>query len=144
MVGDPFLLGCTPQELMMYEGADRQNVSATCKALLRFLIYVRDYVCACEHCQLVNLPICMQCCLRCRAWQSLQDCSTCQAVVVLHNSSCLMHKGFARPGHKPEEALLGPICRRAMASEQGNYLANLALYPGTCSSADVLPKQHKH
>lgn len=41
-----------------------------------------------------------------------------------------MHMGAARPGHKPQDALLGPICRRAMSSERGNYLANLALYPG--------------
>ena len=65
-----------------------------------------------------------------RAWQSLKDCSTCQAVVVLYDSSCLMHMGAARAGHKPGDTLLGPICRRAMSSEQGNYLANLALYPG--------------
>lgn len=42
-----------------------------------------------------------------------------------------MHMGPAKPGHKPQDALLGPICRRAMTSEQGNYLANLALYPGS-------------
>ncbi|DBA89905.1 TPA: hypothetical protein ACH3X2_004397 [Trebouxia sp. C0005] len=66
------------------------------------------------------------------AWQSLKDCSTCQAVVILYKSSCVMHMGAARAGHKPEDALLGPICRRAMSSEQGNYLANLALYPGRC------------
>ena len=51
-------------------------------------------------------------------------------MVVLYDSSCLMHMGAARAGHKPGDALLGPICRRAMSSEQGNYLANLALYPG--------------
>jgi len=67
-----------------------------------------------------------------RAWRSLKDCSTCQAVVILYKSSCVMHMGAARAGHKPEDALLGPICRRAMSSEQGNYLANLALYPGRC------------
>ncbi len=67
-----------------------------------------------------------------RAWQSLKDCSTCQAVVILYKSSCVMHMGAARAGHKPEDALPGPICRRAMSSEQGNYLANLALYPGRC------------
>ena len=41
-----------------------------------------------------------------------------------------MHMGAAKPGHKPQDAVLGPICRRAMSSERGNYLANLALYPG--------------
>jgi len=74
------------------------------------------------------------------AWQSLKDCSTCQAVVILYNSSCVMHMGAARAGHKPEDALLGPICRRAMSSEQGNYLANLALYPGRVEFTSFLPE----
>ncbi|KAL3161340.1 hypothetical protein ABBQ32_010238 [Trebouxia sp. C0010 RCD-2024] len=74
------------------------------------------------------------------AWQSLRDCSTCQAVVVIYNSSCLMHMGAARPGHKPQDALLGPICRRAMSSERGNYLANLALYPGRVEFTSFLPE----
>lgn len=74
------------------------------------------------------------------AWQSLKGCSTCQAVVVLYNSSCIMHMGPAKPGHKPQDALLGPICRRAMTSEQGNYLANLALYPGRVEFTSFLPE----
>ncbi|KAL0032202.1 hypothetical protein WJX77_010710 [Trebouxia sp. C0004] len=74
------------------------------------------------------------------AWQSLKDCSTCQAVVILYKSSCVMHMGVARAGHKPEDALLGPICRRAMSSEQGNYLANLALYPGRVEFTSILPE----
>lgn len=74
------------------------------------------------------------------AWQSLKDCSTCQAVVVIYNSSCLMHIGAAKPGHKPQDALLGPICRRAMSSERGNYLANLALYPGRVEFTSFLPE----
>ena len=75
----------------------------------------------------------------CRAWQSLQDCSTCQAVVVLYKNSCLMHMGVARSGHNPEDALPGPICKRSMSSEQGNYLANLALYPGSCCYTTLHP-----
>ncbi|KAA6419886.1 MAG: cofactor assembly of complex C [Trebouxia sp. A1-2] len=43
------------------------------------------------------------------AWQSLKDCSTCQAVVILYKSSCVMHMGAARAGHKPEDALLGRV-----------------------------------
>lgn len=74
------------------------------------------------------------------AWQSLKECSTCQAVVILYKSSCVMHMGAARAGHKPEAALLGPICRRAMSSEQGNYLANLALYPGRVEFTSFLPE----
>ncbi|KAL3161893.1 hypothetical protein ABBQ38_008980 [Trebouxia sp. C0009 RCD-2024] len=74
------------------------------------------------------------------AWQSLRDCSTCQAVVVIYHSSCLMHMGVAKPGHNPPEALLGPICRRAMSSERGNYLANLALYPGRVEFTSFLPQ----
>ena len=74
-----------------------------------------------------------------RTWHSLKDCSTCQAVVVLYDSTCLMHMGAARAGHKPEDALLGPICRKAMSSEQGNYLANLALYPGRCTMTPAPP-----
>lgn len=75
----------------------------------------------------------------CRAWQSLQDCSTCQAVVVLYKNSCLMHMGSARSGHNPEDALPGPICKRSMSCEQGNYLANLALYPGRCCYTTMHP-----
>lgn len=51
-----------------------------------------------------------------------------------------MHMGAAKAGHKPEDALLGPICRRAMSSEQGNYLANLALYPGRVEFTSFLPE----
>ena len=65
-----------------------------------------------------------------RLWQSMQQCSSCQAVVVLFKNKCIAHLGVGRPGHDPATAVPGVIATRAMSSGKGNYLANLSLYPG--------------
>jgi hypothetical protein len=42
----------------------------------------------------------------------------------------IAHFGLARPGHALGTAKAGDVAAKAMASEKGNYLANLILYPG--------------
>lgn len=70
-----------------------------------------------------------------RVWQGLQAATPCRGVVVHHGGRCVMHCGMIRPGEQAGQATLGPICRAAMQSGRGNYLANLILFPGTLSQA---------
>lgn len=42
-----------------------------------------------------------------------------------------MHVGCMVPGHVPGTAQPGPICLEAQRTGSGNFLANLALFPGT-------------
>lgn len=46
----------------------------------------------------------------------------------------LFHAGMARSGHVLGTAAAGDVCSKAMESGQGNYLANMVLYPGTQES----------
>ncbi len=41
-----------------------------------------------------------------------------------------MHSGYLRAGRRAGSAKTGEICQGSMDSGQGNYLANLILYPG--------------
>ncbi|MEW5310933.1 MAG: hypothetical protein WDW38_002686 [Sanguina aurantia] len=52
----------------------------------------------------------------------------------------VLFKGVIQPGVKPTSALPGDICRKAMTSGQGNYLANLVLYPGRKEFTAFLPE----
>lgn len=42
----------------------------------------------------------------------------------------IFHAGFIGEGQRPGNAKPGEVCKQAMSSGQGNYLANLLLYPG--------------
>ena len=44
-----------------------------------------------------------------------------------------MHVGCMLPGHIPGTAQPGPICLEAQRTGAGNFLANLALFPGKYS-----------
>lgn len=71
-------------------------------------------------------------------WQGLRLATPCRGVVVHHGGRCIMHCGMIRRGEQPGQATLGPICRAAMQSGRGNYLANLILFPGVPNAASML------
>lgn len=50
--------------------------------------------------------------------------------MAFHRGRCVMHAGAAARGVPPRSAAPGPICARALETGNGNYLANLVLYPG--------------
>lgn len=68
--------------------------------------------------------------LICRAYEALAAATRCRALVVFFKDTCILYKGKAETSADPSTSKPGPICQRAMEKEQGNYLANLALYPG--------------
>lgn len=57
----------------------------------------------------------------------------------------MFHMGKAQTGAEPAASKYGTICQKALDSGQGNYLANLALYPGLSASLSLLrgPLQSK-
>ena len=65
-----------------------------------------------------------------RAWDALRTATRCRALVAFHRGRCVMHAGAAAAGMLPGSAAPGPICERALETGNGNYLANLVLYPG--------------
>ena len=66
-----------------------------------------------------------------RGWEALQACTRCSSLAVLDKSGCLMLAGAALPVPQPwTHAALGTVGLRSLADGRGNYLANLALYPG--------------
>ncbi len=48
----------------------------------------------------------------------------------------LLHAGFVRAGGAPGNAKAGDICESVVRTQQGNYLANLVLYPGAVGGRD--------
>lgn len=65
-----------------------------------------------------------------RSWDALRSASRTKTVVAFYRGKCIMHFGYAAPGHAPGTASPGPICEDAIKSGTGNYLAKLALFPG--------------
>ena len=74
------------------------------------------------------------------AWTSLRSCTRCKSLVVLWQNHNLFHAGFIAKGKRPGGAKMGDLCAAAMSSGQGNYLANLALYPGRVEFEGFLPE----
>lgn len=66
----------------------------------------------------------------CRAWRALESGMRCRALVVFIKGVCVFHHGAAKSAVDAGKSATGPICRKAMEEEKGNYLANLGLYPG--------------
>jgi hypothetical protein len=60
-------------------------------------------------------------------------------MVVFNNKKCIMHVGCMLPGHIPGTAKPGPICLEAQRKGTGNFLANLALFPGRAEFYTYLP-----
>ena len=65
-----------------------------------------------------------------RVWSALQAASRCRALVLFLGAKCMLHFGAANTGCAGGSAVMGPICRKVLEAGRGNYLANLALYPG--------------
>lgn len=74
------------------------------------------------------------------AWTSLRSCTRCKSLVLLWQNSNIFHAGFIRKGKKPGGARMGDLCSAAITSGQGNYLANLELYPGRVEFEGFLPE----
>jgi hypothetical protein len=53
-------------------------------------------------------------------------------VVIIYQGRAVLHAGAIKAGVKPSSAVAGEVCKAAMSSGRGNYLANLILYPGAC------------
>ncbi|KAG2501771.1 hypothetical protein HYH03_000271 [Edaphochlamys debaryana] len=68
----------------------------------------------------------------------------CKSLVLIYKGRNLFHYGAIRKGLKPGEAGPGEICTQArkgaMRDGQGNYLANLVLYPGRPEFTAFLPE----
>ena len=68
--------------------------------------------------------------LSCRAWGALGNCTRCSSLVVFLGGRCVCLLGAAATREAAQKAAPGAICKQAVASGRGNYLANLVLYPG--------------
>jgi hypothetical protein len=71
------------------------------------------------------------CCMRpCRAWQALSSATRARSLVLFHRGRCIAQLGVAPEEFAAGLAAPGPMCQEAMQSGRGNYMANLALFPG--------------
>ncbi|KAG2452451.1 hypothetical protein HYH02_002693 [Chlamydomonas schloesseri] len=64
----------------------------------------------------------------------------CKSLVLIYKGRTLFHYGFITKGLKPGNVVPGEICTQAMRDSQGNYLANLVLYPGRPEFTAFLPE----
>ncbi|KAG2424358.1 hypothetical protein HXX76_014567 [Chlamydomonas incerta] len=64
----------------------------------------------------------------------------CKSLVLIYKGRTLFHHGFIAKGLKPGNVVPGEICTQAMRDGQGNYLANLVLYPGRPEFTAFLPE----
>ncbi|KAK9819684.1 hypothetical protein WJX72_001075 [[Myrmecia] bisecta] len=74
------------------------------------------------------------------AWEALDACTRCVALVVIYQGRCILHQGFAARNASPADVKMGPICAKAIKSGTGNYLANLVFYPGRVEFVPYLPE----
>eukprot|EP01018_Ginkgo_biloba_P002755 Gb_38027 [translate_table: standard] len=72
-------------------------------------------------------------------WDSLSGITCCQALVIVHNGTCLLQLGIASESAEIQgvpmfvdahKLVQGSLCQGIQNSGKQNYLANLALYPG--------------
>ena len=66
----------------------------------------------------------------CRAFEALQSSSRCVGLVAFKGGRAIAHLGAAAADAVPGGAQQGELVAAAVATERGNYLANLILYPG--------------
>mmetsp|Transcript_11404 Transcript_11404/g.20053 ORF Transcript_11404/g.20053 Transcript_11404/m.20053 type:complete len:305 (+) Transcript_11404:69-983(+) len=74
------------------------------------------------------------------SWRALRSCTRCRSLVLIYDGRCLLYAGMTKTGQRPAAAKGGDICNSAMQSGQGNYLANLMLYPGRLEFTSFLPE----
>lgn len=74
-------------------------------------------------------------------WDAIKGATTCGAVLVVHKGKRHMQAGItpAKAQLSAEAPPLGPICERCMDTGKGNYLANLALFPGRVEFESFFP-----
>eukprot|EP00240_Pyramimonas_obovata_P015391 CAMPEP_0118956834 /NCGR_PEP_ID=MMETSP1169-20130426/61787_1 /TAXON_ID=36882 /ORGANISM="Pyramimonas obovata, Strain CCMP722" /LENGTH=303 /DNA_ID=CAMNT_0006904881 /DNA_START=173 /DNA_END=1084 /DNA_ORIENTATION=+ len=77
-------------------------------------------------------------------WEAVKAASRCGSLVVLHDGKRLLQAGTAPTDIDLTSApALGVICDSVMSSGKGNYLANMALFPGRVEFEPVLPYNTK-
>lgn len=64
------------------------------------------------------------------SWEAVAWATQAKCMVIFRDGACVMHVGCMAPGHSPGSATPGPICKAVANDGVGNYLANLALFPG--------------
>lgn len=69
----------------------------------------------------------------CRVWAAVSSATRTRSLALFYNGRCLLLAGVAPAGAAGAAAVPGPICQAAMKSGKGNYLANLAVFPGVIS-----------
>lgn len=74
------------------------------------------------------------------ARDAMRSATRCRSLVLIYKGRNLFHYGYILRGRRPGTAAPGDICRQAMANGQGNYLANLVLYPGRPEFTAFLPE----
>lgn len=76
-----------------------------------------------------------------RIWSSLSSASLCGSLVIFYDSKRVMQAGVGPQRMDPTgpDPRLGEICTSAMSSGKGNYLANMALFPGRVEFEHYLP-----
>ncbi|KAK9816259.1 hypothetical protein WJX74_004736 [Apatococcus lobatus] len=75
------------------------------------------------------------------SWDALRKCTRCSSLAVLSRDQCLVLAGAVLPVTEPwRYAKMGSIGTRALSEGRGNYLANLALYPGRKEFTSYLPE----
>jgi len=66
-------------------------------------------------------------------WESVRSATRCGSLVVIYDGKRYLQAGVAPQGMlltSEAPALIGGICDRVMSTGKGNYLANMALFPG--------------
>ncbi|KAG7673571.1 hypothetical protein KSW81_006772 [Nannochloris sp. 'desiccata'] len=74
------------------------------------------------------------------AWSAISWATKAKFMVVFKDEKCVMHVGCMLPGHIAGTAVPGPICLEAQRKGTGNFLANLALFPGRAEFYTYLPR----
>lgn len=74
------------------------------------------------------------------AFDALSSSSRCIALVIFRGGRCIAHLGVGAEEAHPGAAVPGKLATAAIASQKGNYLANLTLYPGRFEFFEYLPR----
>ncbi len=63
-------------------------------------------------------------------FRSLKEASTCCTLVLFLRGRCIAHMGAAALRCNGAQATAGTMCQSIVGEDKGNYIPNLAVYPG--------------
>lgn len=74
-------------------------------------------------------------------WESLKSSTKCGSLLVVYDGERVLQAGVGPKGLTLDSATveLGDICKAVMKSGRGNYMANMALFPGRKEFEPTLP-----